>query len=213
MSDSAKTTRSVSDHPLLLTTLVLYSIVLGLPLGKFPPIDWPAPSDLFMAGVVLVLLVRMALTFYYATVAEQYPSQLFVLEVAIAGIFAWQFRVLLDERVDGPESRLWLFYVLHLALIVTMVVWGRILLSASYRPPRRVLVLRAVGAVAAGLGLVIELPAVATELRMAGRWAVACVLMVLAVAYAVGRPWRQFETADSQGPAPERPSSALHGGR
>lgn len=204
MSDAGKTASGVTEHPLLLTTLVLYSIVLGLPLGKFPPIDRPLQSDLFILGVVWMLLVRMALTFHYGAVAGRYPGQLFVLEVAIAGLLAWQFRVLLDPRVDAAGGRLWLFYVLHLALVATMTLWSRILRSTfGVVSSFRVRALRRTGAVALVLGLILELPSIQTEYRMAGRWVVGGILLGLTIVYTLGKPWRQFETAAQPAAAPD----------
>lgn len=194
MSDSTHATNGVADHPLVLTSLVLYSIVLGLPLSRFPPIDWPKQSDLFITGVVMLLLVRMALTFQYAAVATRYPGKLFVLEVAIAVIAAWQFRVLLDERVDGSGSRLWMFYLLYLALLGTMILWSRILVGRSL-PTRRLLALRGIGLATGLAGLVLELPSVPTEFRLLGRWCTASVLMTLTIIYAMTSPWRQFDLA------------------
>jgi hypothetical protein len=206
LTDSAKGTSRVTDHPLLLTTLVLYSIVLGLPLGKFPPIDWPEPSDIFIASAALVLLVRMVLTFYYGAIATAYPGKLFALEVAVAGLFAWQFRVVLDDRVNGTGSRLWLFYALHLALMLTMSLWSKILIQTLgiARPPR-VLWLRRIGVLSAILGIVFEFVAPEMLLRTLGRWILACVLMSLSVVYALGRPWRRFETMES--PIPQPPTT------
>lgn len=200
--------QSVADHPLVLTTLVLYSIVLGLPLGSFPPVAAPTPADLFIGGVALLLLIRMAMTFCYAATAAVYPERLFSIEVAAAGIFAWQFRVLLDEQVLAFRSPLWMFYALQLALLGTMLAWSRTIQSVEgIRTSRRVHLIRGIGLAAVVYGLAMELSDATTVGRTVERWIVGTVWLVLPIAYAAGRPWKHFGPSSRKAVEPSRPQA------
>ena len=88
-----RVTGSLAEHPLMLTTLVVYSIVLGLPLAKFPPIESLQPADLLIFSAIIILLMRTVLTYFYAHAENEYPERLFFLEIVSAFIFAGQFRV------------------------------------------------------------------------------------------------------------------------
>lgn len=194
MSEDKEHPRAASDlteHPLMLTTLVVYSIVLGLPLEKFPPIDRPSPSDILILGAVVLLLVRTILTYHFARAESEYPERLFLLEMFTAFILAAQFRILLDDKVNEPGSDLWLFYCYHLVLIAAMTAWGSILRHPISRVPLYVWALRISSAVAAIAGISIERSHLTSEALLAGRWIISGILMLVALLYAFSRPWRQ----------------------
>lgn len=194
MSEEKEHPRAASDlteHPLMLTTLVVYSVVLSLPLGKFPPIGRPAPSDLLILGAVVLILIRTILTYHFARAEREYPERLFFLEMCTAFILTAEFRILLDNKVNEQGSNLWLFYCYHLLLIATMTAWGSVLRHPVSQIPRHVWVLRISSAIAAIAGIVIERCDLVSEALFVGRWIVSAVLMLVAFLYAFSRPWRQ----------------------
>lgn len=193
MGNGEHPTKNVTDHPLLLTIVLLYSIVIGLPLDDWPPIRLPVtPSDLFIFSVVILALARIVLTFFYASGASTYPGKIFALEVIVAFIFVAQFRVLLDSRVNSDSgSPLALYYWMQLLLIGTMIVWS--FLNRHARP-MTVIVLRLFGLGAAILGLGGELIPLNPTIRSNTRYLVAGVFVALALVYGLSAPWRKSDS-------------------
>jgi hypothetical protein len=138
------------------------------------------------------------LTYYYARAENEYPERLFFLEIVSAFGFAGQFRVLSEERINEEASRLWMFYVFQVGLILTMILWSRILQRKAYRVAPRLYIIRAIGWGMSVAGLLLERFWSTTRFLIAGRWIVASMLLLLSVFlfYAAGRPWRQFQMHD-----------------
>jgi hypothetical protein len=201
MSEETELPRAASDlteHPLMLTTLVVYSIVLGLPLDKFPPITLPQPTDVLIFATVVLLLTRTILTYHFARAEKKYPERLFLMEISTALIVAAEFRVLLDDKTNTQEGSLWLFYCFHLLLIGTMTLWGVVLHHPVSQTPLYLWVLRLASAIASIIGIAIEWCHTASNDLFVGRWIVSAVLIVLSLIYAVSRPWRQARVLYNQ---------------
>ena len=201
------------DNPLVLTAVIVYVGVAGLGLATFPPLHWPTFVDLLRFHVLALLIARIALTHAYAQAAANYEMRMFLLELAIAFLFAAQLRLLDDlepnlvrAQAEGqpqnPNAKVasrvlkW-FYFVQFSVFLSMFVWtdwGSTEVAVLAQPGRYSFLRWA--------GLFSLLPAVGAELWCAGRgqkllngvrWGIAVTWSCFTLLYLLSRPWANFQ--------------------
>jgi len=197
--------------PLLLTVTVLYTAVLRIAIQDFPPVAVPTIKDLLVLMVLIILLMRVVLTYQYDRVVPKYGVDMFLLETCIALLFGWQLRFLASVPASLKPSEadvpLVLFYVLHVGLVLTMIVWGRLAskelksTSAQVRGPvagpKTVQWIRGIGMVLPFLGIGVEYLSCGERTRTGGRWLIAVSLLSLSIRYAYTQPWKRLEAMEA----------------
>ena len=186
--------------------MVIYASVVSIPIRMFPPVDIPTYTDLLVLGVLLILLMRIAITYRFASLVKENNPFMLLLVFCIALIFAWQFRLLAAAREPNVTGPLSTYYALHVLLVFTMPAWRRLAgeqVSSLLQTPMFIQTLQVIGILAALIGLLFEYLHPLHPFREFARWSVAVVLLYLAVIYAFSKPWERVKLVEAPSPAAE----------
>jgi hypothetical protein len=181
-----------SSTALSTTVLVFHVAIAQLALNQFPPLSRPRYSDVLRLCVLILLTLRLILTYTFVTVVHQYSVTMFVIELIVAFGFAAQLRLL--DKAQGQEmtrNNMRFFYALHLAFLVTAILWslvGSAQISALGKPTRYFGV-RLLFVLIGISGIITESIKFSPVWLRRIRWIISSLLLLTIVYYSSTRPW------------------------